>query len=474
MEPNASTRAEQQLCQTILSSLPCSAPSTETLQIHGEPGGLPSVYAVGRLATASTAAATLSVANLWAARNPSEAAPSITIDRQHAAVAFRSERYLRGRDSKLPQAWDPLAGDYRTRDGFIRLHTNYRTHRTAVLRVLGCPADRAAIAKQVARHTAAELEQAVVDAGGAAAAMRTIDAFRASPEGQALYAEPLIASERRPGAALNLSPATRPLAGVRILDLTRVIAGPLCTRFLAAHGADVLRIDPPGFEEVPLLLPEVTPGKRRASLDLKQASERQRFATLVAQAHVVVDGYRKGALDGLGLDEHFFSSINPNLIRVSLNAYGHSGSWATRRGFDSLVQMSLGIAARTAQAMGSDKPGALPAQALDHASGYLLAATVANALTGALAGQYCASKLSLARTGKLLLDLGDDGDVHAPAHSEQQIEHYLEVAETSFGRVERVRCVGEISGQRPHYEIPAGALGSHPAAFLDPPHSTQC
>ncbi len=191
---------------------------------------------------------------------------------------------------------------------------------------------------------------------------------------------------------MTLPAADSPLSGVRVLDLTRVIAGPVCTRFLAAYGAQVLRIDPPGFAEVPALLPEVTPGKRCAALDLRTAHGRDRFLELVRQAHVLVGGLRDGALARLGLGVPELCAVNPALITARLTAYGWSGPWRGRRGFDSLVQMSCGIAhADPASAdpvstdPGSADPGAapspLPAQALDHATGYLLAAAVCRAMT---------------------------------------------------------------------------------------------
>src|SRR5262249_7162726 len=179
---------------------------------------------------------------------------------------------------------------------------------------------------------------------------------------------------------LALPAPRRPLHGVRVLDLTRVIAGPIGTRLLAAWGADVLRLDPPGFEEVPALLPETTAGKRTAALDLREPASRTVFANLVRDAHVVVAGYRSDALDGLGFDSAWFRRENPRIVRVLYDAYGFTGPWATRRGFDSLVQMSLGIADAGQRATASPRPFPLPAQALDHATGYFIAAAACRGL----------------------------------------------------------------------------------------------
>ena len=197
--------------------------------------------------------------------------------------------------------------------------------------------------------------------------------------------------------------AGRPLAGVKVLDLTRVLAGPAATRFLAGYGADVLRIDPPDWNE-PAIEPEVTLGKRCARLDLRQASDRSRFELLISEADLFIHGYRPEALDALGYGEDIRRALNPSLVDVRLDAYGWSGPWRSRRGFDSLVQMSTGIAAAGRAWCGGDKPVPLPVQALDHATGYLMAAAAVHGLALRLSrGQATSAGLSLARTAALLM-----------------------------------------------------------------------
>lgn len=432
------------------------------VDFSGSEQQLPSVYAVSALASASVGAATLAAAELLRVRGGGPRR-TVHVDRRHAAVAFRSERYLTPLGWELPPVWDPIAGDYETRDGFIRLHTNYKHHRAAVLRALDVPEDRDAVARAVRDWTADALESAVVREGGAAAALRTAEEFAAHAQGRALSAEPLFAVDRRAAPALQLERAERPLSGVRVLDLTRVIAGPVCTRFLAAHGADVLRVDPPGFEEVGALLAETTIGKRRTFLDLKRETDRRTFEQLIGRAHVLVHGYRSDALDRLGFDEAFRKRLNPSLVSIALDAYGFSGPWATRRGFDSLVQMSTGIAAKGREVAKARRPFPLPAQALDHGAGYLLAAAACHALSRLVSdGQVSRVRTSLARTARLLMELGDDGDPRAPDLTESDAAPYLERAETPWGDVKRVRCPGAIDGAAPYWTLPAGPLGSDP------------
>jgi crotonobetainyl-CoA:carnitine CoA-transferase CaiB-like acyl-CoA transferase len=199
---------------------------------------------------------------------------------------------VRPQDWTLPPLWDPVAGDYAAADGWIRLHTNAPNHRAIALDVLGAPFEKAAVAAAVARWNADALETAIVERGGAAATMRSIDAWRAHPQGAAVAREPLVSLERHASdtpAAWNVAPE-RPLDGIRVLDLTRVLAGPVATRFLAGYGADVLRIDPLDWDEASLA-PEVTLGKRCARLDLRTRAGVATFEALLAQADVEITAW---------------------------------------------------------------------------------------------------------------------------------------------------------------------------------------
>ncbi|HWH26637.1 MAG TPA: CoA transferase, partial [Pseudolysinimonas sp.] len=307
----------------------------------------------------------------------------------------------------LPSPWDAIAGDYATVDGWVRLHTNAPHHRAAALRVLGGEGQREHIAAAVSSWTAREIESAVVAEGGCAAELRSPAAWAVHEQGLAVGREPLVAREV-PGSAGDSGAASvdtqwrpevsRPLAGLRVLDLTRVLSGPVATRLLAGLGADVLRIDPLDWDE-PAVVPEMTLGKRTARLDARDPAGHDQLLALLAHADVIVHGYRADALERLGLGDDVRSAARPGLVDVSLDAYGHTGPWHTRRGFDSLVQMSSGIAAAGILAGLSDRPTPLPVQALDHATGYLAAAAVLQGLAARVrAGVGSRSRLSLART----------------------------------------------------------------------------
>lgn len=432
---------------------------------------LPSVYDVTALATATVGAATLAVAELLAHR-AGEPLRAVRVDRRAASAAFLGERLFTPQGWERPPIWDPIAGDYLARDGWIRLHTNYRDHRAAVEKVLGPVADRAGVTGAVAGWSATELQDAVVAAGGCAAAMNDRERWLASPAGTATAGEPIVeVAVVGPGQGLaGLAPDEPPLTGVRVLDLTRVIAGPVCTRFLAAYGADVLRIDPPGFAEVPALLPETTAGKHRAALDLRDPAGRTVFEGLLRQADVLVTGLRPGALANLGYHDGRLRAEYPRLVTASLDAYGWSGPWAGRRGFDSLVQMSSGIAAAgsdstaagadSTAAAGPSRPVPLPAQALDHGTGYLLAAAVCRALTRVTTtGERTGLRASLIATANLLAGYPtpEGLQIRPPDWSAADTE----ATRTAWGPARRVPIPGRIIGVETRLPVDAGPLGLH-------------
>lgn len=289
------------------------------------------------------------------------------------AAAFRSDRHLLI-DGVHPDPWSPLSGFWRTADGWLRTHGNYPHHAAALRSALGLTPDADAEAVGAALQTTASgtAEAAIRAAGGVAVTVRREDPAADA----ALRQHPLIDvtrigdSEAQP---LPRSTAAAPLAGVRVLDLTRVLAGPIATRTLAYAGADVLRVDPPQLLEPEWQHLDTGHGKRSALLDI--AADRPRFDALLASADVVVLGYRPSGLRRLGLTPRMLATQHPHLIVAQLSAWPGKDS---PRGFDSIVQADSGIS--WIESSAGDVPGAMPAQALDHSAGYLLAAGVATAL----------------------------------------------------------------------------------------------
>ena len=451
------------LLDEMLAALRVGDPtSAASLNVAGA-GELPSYFDVTGLAVASMGAAGLEIARL-SCQGIAEP-PNVSVDRRLASHWFGWS--LRPQGWRRAPAWDELAGDYKAKDGWVRLHTNVPAHRAAALSVVDCSPARQAVEIEVAKRSAEALEADVVAAGGCAAAMRSLNAWEAHPQGRALSGMPLIDWSTRKPCPADESPVdrARPLGGVRVLDLTRILSGPVASRFLAGYGADVLRIDPPGWEE-PGVIPEVTLGKRCAGLNLTVAADRAVFESLLATADVLLHGYRADALAGLGYDDETIRSIRPELVDVSLNAYGWDGPWENRRGFDSLVQMSCGIADHGMKAFGISRPRPLPVQALDHATGYLLAAAVISAIQQKRQGEIRSARLSLARVAQLLCttqgtDLGPDFEGSRDEELDPRIE------DTDWGPAKRVRWPLSIDGVDCVWPHPATRLRSAAAAWLD-------
>lgn len=433
-----------------------SGPPAPALAVTGE-GALPSWFDVTGLAAASIGAAGLMLTRLTALQT-SQAPANVSVDRRLASFWFGFT--VRPQGWEMPPSWDPIAGDYRAKDRWIRLHTNAPHHRKAALSVLGDYSDRAGVEPAVAQWEAADLEQAVVDAGGCAAVMRDLEEWARHPQGAAVARDPLVLRQEHPEYESRWQGGTpdRPLAGLKVLDLTRVLAGPVAGRFLAAYGAEVLRIDPPDWDE-PGVVPDVTLGKRCTRLDIKSAEDRAVFQKLLGEADVLLHGYRRDALERLGFGGEDLRRINPRLIDVSLNAYGWSGPWTGRRGFDSLVQMSSGIADYGMRMAGADKPTPLPVQALDMATGYLMAAAVLHALAAnRQRGTVLSARLSLARTAHLLTgskrgDLGEGIAAETAADLDPHIE------ETAWGQARRPYWPLTVDGIPARWPHPAQDLG---------------
>jgi hypothetical protein len=426
-------------------------------------GELSSAFSVTALAQASIGAAGLGLADVIAAQDGS--APRVDVDPRLASMWFGTS--LRPEGWVPPSLWDAIAGDYATRDGWIRLHTNAPHHRRAAKRVLGDHPTHAAMAVSVATWDKDALEAAVVAEGGCAAAMRDHAAWLAHPQGAAVEAEPLAhwdAGRRGTKTPWPSTPA-RPLQGLRVLDMTRVLAGPAASRFLAGFGADVLRIDPPWWDE-PGVVPEMTVGKRCAQLDLTVPADLERFAVLLSEADVFLHGYRADALEHLGVGAAWRQQHCPGLVDVSLDAYGWTGPWRDRRGFDSLVQMSSGIAEAGMRWAGAAKPVPLPVQALDHATGYLMAAAVLRGLAERLqSGVGTLARLSLARTGKLLVD-HSAREPRLPALApETSADLAFDLEQTAWGPARRLRAALSVDGVAMRWHLPAGPLHVAPPAW---------
>jgi CoA transferase family III len=360
------------------------------------PAKLASPLAVAECAVASVAACLAAAAELGYARTGRR--PDVELDTAHVAAAVRGEAWLRDPDGRGIEGFAPLSRLWPAADGWVRTHANYPWHRAALLAALGVASDQE-VGPAIASRPARDIERTVYEAGGLAVAARTraqwLDEVGGPAPGSLVRLSTL-----DEGARSLPSPGALPASGVRVLDLTRVIAGPVGTRMLGAFGADVLRLDNPARPELPVHAIDGIVGKRSATLD--GGADNGLLHDLLDSADVLVTGYRPGALRRLGLDPDQMADRHPGVIVVTLSAWGETAHWQGRRGFDSLVQVASGIG----WAVGDDtKPGVLPCQLLDHATGYLIAAGALAALTRRVrTGTASHVSLSLVRTAQWLMD----------------------------------------------------------------------
>jgi crotonobetainyl-CoA:carnitine CoA-transferase CaiB-like acyl-CoA transferase len=418
----------------IWDSLGGEEKALERVRFEGH-GALRSPFAVTDLAAASFASAGLALSDLVATVDGG--GPRVRVDRVLASGWFDlpvgpSQPLDGSAGQGIPHKW---MCEFQTADDrWLRVQATFPTLRSRIARALGTGEDPGEFESEIRKHAAEDVERLLVDEGAAVAISRTVEEWRGHAQGCSVATEPIVRIETADegGDAWKPTPG-RPLAGIRVLDLTRVISGPMATRFLAACGAEVLRIDRPGSDESSGVFgrgSDVMLGKRWALLDLRTEDGRDRFLRLLSEADVLVHGYRPGALDSLVAPE-IRAAVRPGLVEVALNAYGWTGPWKDRRGFDTLVQFSSGLAdATTAWALAdpehrtpinalgrlvdADRPRHLPVEALDFATGYQIAAAAIRGLTHRVTtGEGSVSRLSLARTAALLI-----GEGHVPEEPE--------------------------------------------------------
>lgn len=445
-----------------LSGLPAGALAFVTLT--GREPVLPSSFAVGTVAQAGIAAAALAACELGHARGTPRQQVSVAIE--HAALEATGWFSVNG---VVPQLWDPFSGLYRCSDGWVRVHANFSHHREGALRLLGldpATASRADAEAAMLCWSAINFETAAANAGLVATAARSFAQWDATSQGKAVAAQPLFSIERISDAAPltlpELSIADRPLTGVRVLDLTRILAGPVGGRTLAAYGADVMLLNAPSLPNIEAIA-DTSRGKRSAHVDLRTSQGRSAMDSLLESSHVFLQGYRPGSLQALGYGPHEVASRRPGIVYVSLTAYGNSGPWSERRGFDSLLQTAMGFNLAESDAAGDGQPRPMPVPILDQATGYLIGLCTSTALLRQRQeGGSWHVQVSLAQTAHWLRSLGRIGD--GLAATRPDLQPSLETCDSGFGRLVGIRHAAQLSRTPAIYTRPSMRPG------YDPPH----
>ncbi|WP_395685758.1 CoA transferase [Caenimonas koreensis] len=389
----------------------------------------------------------------------------VRVDMLHAAVEATGWFSL---DGQSPELWDKFSGLYRAADGWVRIHANFAHHREGALKLLQldpATAERADAERAMLAWRAVEFETAAADAGLVATALRTFSDWDASEQGRAVASQPLFTIERigdaPPLQLPSLDEAQRPLEGIKVLDLTRILAGPVGGKALASHGADVMLVNSPHLPNIEAIA-DTSRGKRSAHVDLASDAGKATMRELLAQAHVFVQGYRPGGLEALGFGAQQAAAVRPGLVYVSLTAYGTLGPWSTRRGFDSLVQTATGFNHAEGEAFGDGKPRALPMQILDEATGYLIALGACAALhRQQREGGSWQVRVSLAQTGKWVRDLGRVDNAFAVG--KPGYEPFAQTSESGFGVLRAIAPSALLSRTPAGYSRRSAPPGSDPA-----------
>src|SRR5262245_27426077 len=429
---------------------------------------LPTPLRIGVAGAATAAAAGLAAAALWEERTKRR--QQITVDLRQATAALRSGHYMKLGDGALAHSRHGIMGVYPTRDGrWSYLHCNFPNHRAAALRVLGVAEDREAVTRAVASWNAADLEEAIIAAKGAGGMVRSKAEWAKHPQAAAIAALPLLEIVRIGDSAAEPLPAgKRPLSGIRVLDLTRVLAGPTCARTLAEHGADVMKITAAHLPNLGYQEWDTGHGKLSAQLDLRQPAALETLRGLAREADVFSQGYRPGTLGGRGLSPEELAALRPGLVYVSLSAFGHAGPWASRRGFDTVVQTVSGMTTRQAEVVPGKGAGPqfYPVSAIDYCTGYLMAfgAMVALERRARQGGSWLV-RISLAQVGKWIADLGEVPADALKGVAEEfksaELDGWSTVSQTPSGPLKHLRPVAQMSETMPRWARPSVPLGFH-------------
>src|SRR5438477_5015021 len=336
---------------------------------------LPTPFHIGETSAAALAAVGLAVSDVWQLRTGRR--QDVAVDTRQATASLRSGHYMTMEGAPVSTERNTIMGTYPAKNGrWSYLHCNFPNHRAAALSVLGVPEDREAVRKAVAKWDALALEEAIIAANGAGGMVRAMDEWAKHPHAAAIASLPLMEIIKIGDSAPEKLPdGDRPLAGIRVLDLTRVLAGPTCARTLAEHGADVLKITAVHLPNIGYQEYDTGHGKLSAHLDLREPKDLETLRGLVREADVFSQGYRPGTLGQRGLSPVALAKLRPGIVFVSLCAFSHVGPWASRRGFDTVVQTVSGITARQGELFPGAAPGPqfYPVSAIDYLTGYLMA-----------------------------------------------------------------------------------------------------
>ena len=437
---------------------------------------LPTSFRIGDTSTAALSAVGLAVSDLWESRMGRR--QEVSVDARRATASLRSGKYMQMDGAGVSTERNTVMGVYPTKDGrWSYLHCNFPNHRAAALSVLGVAEDRDAVIKAVAKWNAQDLEDAIIEAKGAGGMVRTMEEWAKHPQAAAIANLPLMEIVKLADSPPEALPeGSRPLSGVRVLDLTRVLAGPTCARTLAEHGADVMKITGAHLPNIGYQEYDTGHGKLNAQLDLRETKDMETLRGLVSQTDVFSQGYRPGTLGGRGLSPEELAELRPGIVYISMCAFSHMGPWASRRGFDTVVQTVSGITNRQGDLFPGANPGPqfYPVSAIDYLTGYLMAFGGMVALNRRVhEGGSWLVRISLAQVGRWLVSQGEipEADLkNIPAEfNPEEIASWSTVSDTPMGKLRHLGPVLSLSETPPRWARTSVPLGHHDPVWPERP-----
>ena len=434
-------------------------------------------FAADEAVSAALAAGGTVAADLWRMRTGE--AQTVEVSTREAAASLNSYSFVRIDDpDQAPPARDPavlrspMMGFHPTRDGrHVLLHPSFPPGTERILRALGCSADADAVKAACRARTAQDIEDAVAAERGCAGVVRTPQEWDAAEQGRQLAAHPPVEVIKIGDSPPEPMPdlGDMPLSGVRVLDLTRVLAGPTCARTLAQYGAEVLYLASPKLPASLGFLPDTNHGKLSAWLDLEEAAGRERLGELLRGADVFSQGYRTGAMERMGFGPTQLAALRPGIVYTSINCYGHEGPWRGWAGWEQLAQTVTGMAHVHG---GPGGPQLQPGAVNDYTTGFLAAfgSLVALQRRALYGGSYLV-RVSLCQTATWVRRLGIAGEDRA--HGAQQLEAeeihgFLTTSHGGYGRMSHLRPAVRLSATPARWKRPVVKLGAHPAEWPAP------
>ena len=465
------------ILRTLLPIAGWDEESTQGLTITGGTDPiLPTSFRIGDTSTAALSAVGLAVSDLWESRTGRR--QEVSVDARRATASLRSGKYMQMDGAGVSTERNTVMGVYPTKDGrWSYLHCNFPNHRAAALSVLGVAEDRDAVTKAVAKWNAQDLEDAIIEAKGAGGMVRTMEEWAKHPQAAAIANLPLMEIVKLADSPPEALPeGSRPLSGVRVLDLTRVLAGPTCARTLAEHGADVMKITGAHLPNIGYQEYDTGHGKLNAQLDLRETKDMETLRGLVSQTDVFSQGYRPGTLGGRGLSPEELAELRPGIVYISMCAFSHMGPWASRRGFDTVVQTVSGITNRQGDLFPGANPGPqfYPVSAIDYLTGYLMAFGGMVALNRRVhEGGSWLVRISLAQVGRWLVSQGEipEADLkNIPAEfNPEEIASWSTVSDTPMGKLGHLGPVLSLSETPPRWARTSVPLGHHDPVWPERP-----